>query len=193
MINTRRDLREYLARDMQFYYAWSKWERFICWLTKDPVYYIAKYIRLLRREEYYANSKKGKWGTFLYLYFFRRKNILGNRIGFKIPKNCFGPGLTIYHHGTIIINEDARIGADCKLHGENCIGNNARENTVPKIGDGLDLGVGAKIIGNVTLGNQVIVGANAVVTRSNPANDIILVGIPASELKQGAGKDGTKS
>lgn len=182
MIENRRDLQDYMKKDMQFYYQRSKRERFICWLTDDPIFSIAKYIRLLRKEEYYANTKKGKWGTLLYLYYFRRKNSLGNRLGFKIPKNCFGPGLTIYHHGEIIVNEDARIGTNCKLHGGNCIGNNSLSKEVPHIGDGLDLGIGAKIIGNVTLGDHVIVGANAVVTKSNTKNGIVLVGIPAHEL-----------
>ena len=104
-------------------------------------------------------------------------------LGFKIPHNCIGPGLTIYHHGGIIINEEARIGADCKLHGSNCIGNKGAGGSAPVVGDGLDLGVGACIIGDVTLGDQVKIGANAVVNRNFMGSNITLVGVPAKDVK----------
>ena len=82
------------------------------------------------------------------------------------------------HHGEIIVNEDAVIGANALLHGRNCIGNNGTDGCVPEIGDNLDLGIGAKVIGNIKLGNNVTVGANAVVTKSFQ-NDCTVVGIPA--------------
>ena len=176
MIGSRSDLNNYLASDMPFYYEQSKKARFICWMTSDPIYYIAKYIRLLRKEEYYFNTSR-RLG---YLWYFRKKNHLGNKLGFKIPKNCFGPGLTIYHHGGIIVNEAASIGANCILHGDNCIGNNGSVDDNPVIGDGLDLGIGAKIIGGLKLGNNVKVGANAVVTKTYEEDSIVLTGIPAS-------------
>lgn len=184
MIQNKYDLCEYMKQDMAFYYANSKREQLIEWILNDPIYYIAKYIRLLRKEEYYFNTSTNKWETFLYLFYLRRKNSLGNKLGFKIPKNCFGPGLTIYHHGEIIINENVKVGANCKLHGGNCIGNNGINNDVPMIGDSLDLGIGAKIIGNVTLGNNIRVGANAVVTKSFTEGDVILIGCPAHIKKQ---------
>ena len=183
MIQTKADLKEYMSRDMAFYYAQSRRERMMCWLLNDPVFYISKYVRCLRKEEYYGNTGKGVVGKICYLYYLRKKNKLGNVLGFKIPRNCIGPGLTIYHHGSIIINESARIGEDCRLHGDNCIGNNGMINCNPKIGNGLDLGVGAKIIGSVVLGDDVKVGANAVVTRSHETGRITLVGIPAREVR----------
>lgn len=184
MINSKADLKAYLQRDMKFFYSKSRREQFMCWITKDPICSIAKYIKLLRMEEFYYNTAQNKVGTILYLLYLRRKNRLGNHLGFKIPKNCIGPGLTIYHHGEIIVNESARIGADCVLHGGNCIGNNGKIDTSPVIGDGLDLGIGAKIIGAVQLGNHIRVGANAVVTKSCLADGAVLVGIPANIIKR---------
>ena len=181
MIKNKKDYKEYLHRDMGFYYASSTKVRFFYWLFRDPCYDIAKYIRLLRREEYHANcgAFPSVYHTLMSWRALARKNKLGNKLGFKIPRNCVGPGLTIYHHGQIIINEDARIGADCRLHGGNCIGNNGKKQAAPQIGDRLDLGFGACIIGDVTLGNGVVVGANAVVVKSVPEDDITLVGVPA--------------
>lgn len=181
MIHSKSDLRAYMSVDMAFYYQYAKRDRFIAWLTRDPIYLIAKYVRYLRKEEYYCNVRTDIFGKIGFLYYVRKKNILGNKLGFKIPKNCFGPGLTIYHHGCIIVNEDARIGANCRLHGNNCIGNNGKVDLAPRIGDHLDLGFGASVIGDVELRNHVRVGANAVVVHSYPKANITLVGVPAME------------
>lgn len=179
MIQSKVEYKEYLRRDMKFYTASDRKTRFFHWLFRDPCYFIAKYIRLLRQEEYHANCQKSLYHTLMSWVALSRKNKLGNKLGFKIPRNCIGPGVTIYHHGQIIINESARIGADCRLHGGNCIGNNGKNYAAPQIGDQLDLGFGACIIGDVILGNRVTVGANAVVVRGNQEDGITLVGIPA--------------
>lgn len=179
MIKSKAEYKQYRQRDMEFYYKSSKKVRFWYWILRDPCFYIAKYIRLLRMEEYHANVSNSIWHRLMSIWALSRKNALGNKLGFKIPRNCIGPGLTIYHHGEVIVNEDARIGADCRFHGGNCIGNNGKTQAVPQIGDGLDLGIGAKIIGGVKLGNDVTVGANAVVTRSVEQDGVILVGLPA--------------
>lgn len=180
MIKNKVDYKEYLHSDMGFYYALSRKERLLCCLLRDPCYFIAKYIRLLRAEEYHFNTKH----RLRYMLALARKNALGNKLGFKIPRNTIGPGLTIYHHGQIIINEGVSVGARCSLHGGNCIGNNGKTQAVPVIGDGLDLGIGGKIIGDVTLGNDICVGANAVVTKSFREDGLTLVGIPANVLNR---------
>ncbi len=181
MINSKNDLKEYINRDMQFYHEFDSREKTIRKMTQDSAYKITEYLIYLRKEEYYFNVRKDIIGKFMYLYYFRKKNILGNKLGIKIPRNCFGPGLTIAHHGEIIVNENAKIGADALLHGGNCIGNNGTPGNAPTIGNGLDLGIGAKIIGNVILGDNVIVGANAVVTK--PFANCTVVGIPARILE----------
>ena len=179
MIANKKDLHRYLEQDMATYHALPCRERYLLRLIRDPFYEIWRYLVFLRREEYYYNTAKTKMGKLLYLYYLSRKNRLGNKLGFKIPHNCFGAGLTIYHHGEIIVNESARIGERCVLHGGNCIGNNGRNDGVPVIGDDLNLGIGAKVIGAVTLGNGVRVGANAVVSNSFEDGHVVLVGIPA--------------
>lgn len=178
MIYNIREYKDCLHRDMSFYYSQSIKARLLYCLLRDPSYFIAKYIRLLRAEEYHYNSGH----RYRYLLAHTRKNVLGNKLGFKIPHNTIGPGLTVYHHGEIIVNENARIGSDCKLHGGNCIGNNGKTEDAPIIGDGLDLGIGAKIIGCVRLGDNISIGANAVVTKSFEENNLTLVGIPAKVL-----------
>lgn len=181
MISSKKDLQTYMAADMAFFYRQSKHERIMNHITGDASYWIAKYVRLLRKEEYYANVRKDLLGKIAAIFYLTRKNKLGNKLGFRIPRNCFGPGLSIYHHGCIIVNESARIGANCRLHGNNCIGNTGTIDINPQIGDDLDLGFGAVIIGNVKLGNGVKVGANATVVRSFPEDNVTLVGTPATK------------
>ena len=182
MIRNKADLIEYLASDMFFYHAYSEKDKKILRMTHDPVCEIVQYLKFLRKEEYYFNCKPSKLGQLCGLFYFSKKNRLGNKLGFKIPRNTFEKGLSIYHHGMIIINEDARIGQNAKLHGGNCIGNNGSDEAAPVIGEGLDLGIGAKIIGGIKLGNQVKIGANAVVTKSFEEDDITLVGLPAKKI-----------
>ena len=100
---------------------------------------------------------------------------LAARLGFTIPKNVFGPGLHIVHYGTIVVHPDVRVGKNCRLHPSTSIGD---YNGVPQLGDDVYIGPGAKIYGPVTLGDNVAVGANAVVNRSFGSN-VTLGGVPA--------------
>lgn len=103
----------------------------------------------------------------------------------SIPINTCDSGLLIYHSSGIIINSQAKIGKNCIMHGDNCIGNDGKDdNAVPIIGDNVDIGVGAKIIGQVKIGNNITVGANAVVLKGNYEDNSVLVGIPAKNIKK---------
>ena len=59
------------------------------------------------------------------------------------------------------------------------IGKNiGKDNTSPKIGNNVWIGPGARIYGNITLGDNVVVGVNSVVNKSFPSN-ITIAGVPA--------------
>ena len=111
-------------------------------------------------------------------------NKLGVRLGIYIPINVFDSGLKIDHYGSIVVNGLCRIGKKCRLHGSNCIGNKGegRIDEFPTVGDNFDLGIGACVIGGIVIGDNVKVGANAVVTHSFIEDGTVLVGIPASPV-----------
>ena len=133
----------------------------------------------LRYTEYYNNIGC----KVLYWYWQRTKNIRGVKLGITMWKNIAEPGLRIWHYGSIMINSHARIGRDCQLHGENCIGNKGgAEMGAPVLGDRVDVGIGAKILGNIYIADDVKIGANAVVTKSCYTKGATLVGIPAKEI-----------
>ena len=86
-----------------------------------------------------------------------------------------GLGFYIGHFGGIIINSMAVIGNNVNISQGVTIGNTRKG--VPIIGDNTYLGAGAKVIGSVTVGNNVAIGANCVVTKDIP-DDAIVIGNP---------------
>lgn len=139
----------------------------------DPV---ARFQVHLRKAEHYGNDRRDAAAKLLFLYHWLRLNRLRVRLGFTIPLHVFGPGLSIAHYGTIVVNKKACIGANCRIHPGVCIGGLDGQN--PVLGDNVYIGPGAKIYGGVRIGDDVAIGANAVVTTDVPPH-VTVAGIPA--------------
>lgn len=95
------------------------------------------------------------------------------------PRTNIGENFYIKHFGGIFIHPNSKIGNNCVIFNNVTIGTNFEETAFPVIGDDVTIGVGAKIIGGVRIGNKAIVGANAVVTKDVPPG-AIASGNPAS-------------
>ncbi len=93
------------------------------------------------------------------------------------PRATIGRGLKLPHPNGVVIHEDAMIGDDCMIMQQVTIGM-IDEGEVPRIGNRVYVGAGAKIIGRVVIGDGARIGANAVVTSDVPAN-CTAVGVPA--------------
>ncbi len=158
-------------------YFRSKLHYLTSWITHEDNYLIWRYLYFLRREEAASNKIAA-------YYWRRRKNDLGAKLGIIIYAGCCGKGLRIWHYGSTIISGDAKIGEDCVFHGQACIGNDGSGTAAPVIGNRVDIGVGAKIIGDITIADDVKIGAGAVVTKSCTEQGRTLVGIPAKILPQ---------
>ncbi len=132
--------------------------------------------RLLRKVEYLENCRRDPLGR-LYLavelYRFKQRSI---RLGFTIPRHVFGPGLSIAHYGSIVVNSGARVGRNCRLHSDVNIGEVAGK--APRLGDNVYIAPGAKIYGDISIGDNVAIGANAVVNKDVPS-DVSVAGVPA--------------
>ena len=165
-----------IAYEKQLYFPTRK-DYLISLITHEDNYLIWKYLYFLRREEA-ASNKLTQY------YWRRRKNDLGAKLGIIIYAGTCGKGLRIWHYGSTIISGDARIGESCTFHGQACIGNDGSSVAAPVIGNNVDIGVGAKIIGDITIADDVTIGAGAVVTRSCLEKGATLVGIPAMPLKK---------
>ena len=140
--------------------------------------------------EYWANCKKRNIIEKA-LCFIRYQNLeaYGLKLGFTIPINVFGPGLCLGHTGTIIVNEKCKIGSNCRIQAGVNIGNssNLDENwvpdNVPTIGDNVYIGPGAKLFGKIKIGNNVRIGANAVVNK-DVSDNVTVAGVPAKVVSQ---------
>ncbi|VXD11307.1 Serine acetyltransferase [Planktothrix serta PCC 8927] len=111
--------------------------------------------------------------------------------GIDIPATTqISKGFYIGHFGGIIINQDVKIGENCNISQGVTIGVGGRgENSgCPVIGDRVFIGPGAKIFGKIKIGNDVAIGANAVVTKDLP-DQAVAVGIPAKIVSYKGSKD----
>jgi serine O-acetyltransferase len=98
-----------------------------------------------------------------------------------IATNDIGPGLFIQHGFATIIAAKS-IGKDCWINQQVTIGYSNKTDT-PELGDNVVVNAGAKIIGKVKVGNNSIVGANAVVVKNVPDNCTV-VGVPAYIIRR---------
>lgn len=86
------------------------------------------------------------------------------------------------HVGPILINGKSNIGNDVSIHINTAIAASGIDSGAPIIGDGCVIGVGATLLGKITLADNIAVGANAVVTRTFLEPDIAIAGVPARKI-----------
>lgn len=101
--------------------------------------------------------------------------------GIELPCEVeVGPGFVIDHFGGIVVSGFTRFGANCRIRTGVVIGLARTEDPcAPTIGDNVDIGAGAKLLGRIRIGNNVRIGANAVVVTDVP-DDSTAVGVPAT-------------
>lgn len=176
MIKTKSDLKYYMECDR----VALKYDRNKPKLIGSDIW---KFQILLRKTEYYINNQKNllfKIIAKFYSYRLYRKQI---KLGFLIPPNTFGPGLAIAHIGTIVVNSNAKIGSNCRIHEGVTIGANGYgSKEAPLIGDNVFIGTGAKIIGNIVVADGISIGAGSIVVKSFNDGDITIAGNPAKKI-----------
>lgn len=99
------------------------------------------------------------------------------------PGAKIGRRLFIDHGTGIVIGETATVGNDCTIYHGVTLGGTGKDRNKrhPDIGDNVMIGCGAKILGPIKIGNNVKIGANAVVTKNVEDNSTV-VGIPGKVL-----------
>jgi serine O-acetyltransferase len=118
--------------------------------------------------------------SFLYKLLFKFIQII---TGVELPcEVSIGRRFRIDHFGGVIVSGDVIIGDDVVIRNGVTIGlRRTGERGSPKIGNRVDIGVGAKILGPITVGDDSTIGANAVVLEDVPPNSIA-IGIPAKAI-----------
>lgn len=82
----------------------------------------------------------------------------------------------------VVLHKRAVIGKNCVIGTSVTVGGRSGHFEVPKIGDNVYIATGAKILGPITIGNNVVIGANAVVIKDVP-DFAVVAGIPAKIIK----------
>ena len=107
-----------------------------------------------------------------------------NHYGIELPYSAkLGRRVIIEHQGAIVVHGDSVIGDDCILRQGVTLGNRRLNEPfdAPVLGDKVNVGAGAKILGKVVIGDQAAIGANSVVLSDVPPGRIA-IGIPAKVL-----------
>ena len=138
-------------------YAFSFWMRTARWTNRNAVL---------------------KWTLYPFVRFFYRH--YQYKLGISISYDTeIGSGFYIGHFSCIVVHTDVRIGKNCNISQGVTLGLSCRgpSKGVPSIGDNVYIGPGAKVIGNVHIGDGAAIGANGVVTKDVPPNGVC-VGVP---------------
>ena len=170
MIRTKQELWFYNAADLMMnrgYFRPTIFQRIKDWIDPD---WVIRYLRIYRKMSFYENCPTF-YHKLLYKIYNIKKNRLGAKLGFYIGGD-YGYGLVIPHYGTIVAG--GHVGNYAVLHSSICITGRVRS-----IGDGLYVSTGAKIVGDVKLGNNITIGPNAVVEKGKKGDNLFFDGIPA--------------
>lgn len=107
--------------------------------------------------------------------------VYGRITGLQLPVGAMGFGIVLYHWGWMIVNSKAKIGKNVTIYPGVTVG--AAGTGVPTIGDNVFLGLDSKVLGDVHIGNNVVVAPNAVVVKDVPDNCVV-GGVPAKVIKR---------
>ena len=84
-----------------------------------------------------------------------------------------GAGMCLIHPANIYIGRGVEIGTNCKIFHEVTLGTGHIEGT-PKIGNNVDIFVGARILGGVSIGDNTMISANCVVNKDVPSDSVVM-------------------
>ncbi len=118
----------------------------------------------------------------LLVFYLMRLRQLSYLTGYQIPLNVCDYGLKIFHWGMIIIHEKTKIGKNATFQPDIVIGKKEVDGGCPVIGDNFYICAGARVYGDIKIGNNVRIGPNSCVYKDVP-NNCIVVGNPAYIIK----------
>lgn len=122
--------------------------------------------RIDRRVEGLRKKVETRW----YWILFR---LVETITGISIPKACIiGPGLRIWHFGGIFLHPNTVIGRNCTLRQGVTLGNRGADDGAPVIGNDVELGAYAQVIGPIKIGDGCRIGALTAVVKDLPAGAV---------------------
>lgn len=150
-------------------------------ITNHPNIIIRNAIIYAQKYKFYKKNNNGIINKIKMIIYGRIHNYYANKYNLELYGE-FGKKLKIYHKN-IVINNNAKLGDNVILHGDNCIGNNCITDECPIIGNNVDIGYGSILIGNIKIADNIRIGANSVVTKSFLEKGITIAGVPAKKIQ----------
>ena len=141
-----------------------------------------KFQILYRKTEYHYNNREKLWHKLAYLLTFFRFRRQRDRLCSELPLNVFAEGLVIWHGQNIIVNENARVGRNFSISAGCCIGQAKGQS--PVIGDHVEMTLGSRVLGGVTITHDVTIGAGALVLKDIDTPYTTWGGLPARCISQ---------
>lgn len=169
-IKTKDDLKEFIAADRKA--QPSQWGGVF-----DPIF---KLKTLLRRCEYHKNNKSNIYHFLMFVILRYRFRRLQRKMCSEIGFNVFGKGLIIWHGQRIITNGEARVGDYCSISSGVVIGHG--NGGAPHIGNNVEMTINSTIIGDVSIADNVRIGANALVVKDIIEPNTTWGGVPAKKI-----------
>lgn len=179
MIHTKEDLKLYLKADLE---RIGKRPGLKDYIIRNESWFIWVFMYCLRHLEYHKN-RNNKIRYCFYFFLYKR---LSWKLHFTVYPNTLGPGARFFHVGSFIhIGPNVHIGKNSTILPGVVFGNKTQtmKNQPVEVGDNCYFGLSAKIFGPLTIGNNVVVGANAVVTKDIPDNCVV-GGVPAKIIRR---------
>ena len=173
-IRTKEELRDWLDFELERYPNHGRY-RIYNFLLMSENAVLRRHQILLRKTEYHINSGH----RFLTRIYRMRLELFQMKWRIHIPPNVFGRGLRVMHVGEMHINGRARAGENCKVHAHTSLAAAGFSDDVPTLGDGVVLFMGAIVAGDIHIADNVVIGANSVVTRSVEEENVTVAGNPA--------------
>lgn len=159
------DMLELIKSDLHRYRGKTDFRTFFSQLFLNSGFKYTLWLRLCKKSKIFR----------LFLGYYSQKYLIEIS-----PMTDIGKGLYLGHAMGIVIAPKARLGNNCNISQFVTIGqkNRGTYKGYPVIGNDVYIGPGAKIIGSVHVGNDVVIGANCVVTKDVPDHAVV-VGVPA--------------
>lgn len=182
MIQTKKDLKEYLESDFKaFGFRYPYWLACLTFGENASMY---RYVKTLRKLEFYTNKQQKIWDKpfkIWYKLLWRRKNL---RMQMYIHPNTCGKGLHLVHHGFRRIDSISSVGENCTILPMVLIGKRHPDVNIAgsSIGDNCYIGAGAIIMSPIKIGDNVTIGAGTIVVKDVPDNSTV-VGNPNKIIK----------
>ena len=176
-IRTKAQLRDWLAVECARYpLSARRLLPYLLQISEGAV--LRRHTVLLRKTEYYVNTGR-RLRAALYRALLMR---FQNRYSIHVPVNCCGRGLLIPHVLPLGMNGNVTLGEGCRVMPFVKIAGDDRLDLAPTVGDRVTIGIGATLLGGITLADDITVGAGALVTKSFLEPGITVAGVPAEKL-----------